>query len=121
MNGKTQFDIWNAQSSQYRFSHWGFVSIYYYTIFIFSFKTGYQEKEIGEETVYFHKEDEKLLKNLLKKVRAQATQNDAQGSAAATAQEIQELQKIVGSKLTEDEMRGMLKWVCVGESFDCLF
>lgn len=63
---------------------------------------------MGEEVVYFHKEDEKLLKSLLKKVRAQASQKDMEGAAAAMAQDLEELNKIVGSKLTEDEKKGML-------------
>lgn len=34
--------------------------------------TNFKDKERGEETVHFRKEDEKLLRKLLEKVRAQA-------------------------------------------------
>ncbi len=67
---------------------------------------GYSDKEAAEEAVFFHKEDEKLLKKLLSKVRAQAEVHDQHSAAGARAAELSSLNEIVGSKLTDAQKEG---------------
>jgi uncharacterized protein YidB (DUF937 family) len=74
---------------------------------------------MGEEIVYFHKEDEKLLKGLLKKVRAQAEKQDSGAAAAADAAEMEQLNKIVGGKLSDAEKKGAL--IVLIEAFVCVW
>jgi hypothetical protein len=71
-----------------------------------SFPVGYNDKEAAEEAVFFHKEDEKLLKKLLSKVRAQAEVHDQHSAAGARAADLSSLNEIVGSKLTEAQKEG---------------
>lgn len=59
--------------------------------------------------MFFHKEDEKLLKDLLKKVRAQAEAQDPHAATGSRAAEQSALEAIVGSKLTEAEKQGECK------------
>jgi hypothetical protein len=68
--------------------------------------SGYDNKEQAEEAVFFHKEDEKLLKKLLSKVRAQAEQYDSRSASEARAAELSALNEIVGSKLSDVEKEG---------------
>jgi len=67
---------------------------------------GYSDKEAAEEAVFFHKEDEKLLKKLLSKVRAQAEVHDQHSAAGARAVELSSLNEIVGDKLTDAQKQG---------------
>jgi hypothetical protein len=67
---------------------------------------GYDGKEQAEEAVFFHKEDEKLLKKLLSKVRAQAELNDSRTAKETRAAEMASLNDIVGSKLSDVEKEG---------------
>lgn len=70
------------------------------------FLAGYDNKEQAEEAVFFHKEDEKLLKSLLRKVRAQAEAHDTHSAVGAKAAELSSLNEIVGKKLTDAEKEG---------------
>lgn len=69
-------------------------------------RSGYDNKEQAEEAVFFHKEDEKLLKKLLSKVRAQAEQYDSRSASEARSAELSALSEIVGNKLTDVEKEG---------------
>ncbi|KAL6767237.1 NIP1 [Auxenochlorella protothecoides x Auxenochlorella symbiontica] len=71
---------------------------------------GYGEKERGEETVYFRKEEEKLLRTLLQKVAAQASKHDVEGSKAAADEASAKLETIVGGKLSAAEKAALLEW-----------
>ena len=77
----------------------------------FSTLLGYSDKEAAEEAVFFHKEDEKLLKKLLSKVRAQAEVHDQHSAAGARAVELSSLNEIVGDKLTDAQKEGK-KHIC---------
>jgi hypothetical protein len=74
------------------------------------FRAGYDSKEVAEEAVFFHKEDEKILKKLLSKVRAQAEANDTHNAAGARAAELSSLNSIVGSKLSDAEKEKLIEW-----------
>jgi len=71
---------------------------------------GYDERENAQEAVFFKKEDEKLLKDLLKKVRAQAEKHDEHSAKGVRAAEKSSLESIVGDKLTETEKDALLEW-----------
>ncbi|KAK2076082.1 hypothetical protein QBZ16_001418 [Prototheca wickerhamii] len=72
---------------------------------------GYSDKERGEEIVYFKKEEEKLLRQLLAKVAQSASQHDVEGAKAAKAESEKALdQSIIGSKLSPAEKEALLKW-----------
>lgn len=71
---------------------------------------GYDERENAQEAVFFKKEDEKLLKDLLKKVRAQAERHDEHSAKGVKAAEKSSLESIVGDKLTEAEKDALLEW-----------
>lgn len=71
---------------------------------------GYDEKENAEEAIFFKKEDEKLLRSLLSKVRAQAEQHDVHSAKGALAAEKSSLEEIVGSKLSAAEKDALIEW-----------
>lgn len=60
--------------------------------------------------MFFHKEDEKLLKKLLQKVRAQAEQHDVHNAKGAQAAEMSALDAIVGGKLSAEEKQKLIDW-----------
>ncbi|GMH40919.1 hypothetical protein BSKO_08823 [Bryopsis sp. KO-2023] len=69
------------------------------------------EKERGEERLYFNKEDEKLLKKLLSKVKGQADKNDKHGAEGTKAAELSALKDILGKyKVSDDDMVAVLEW-----------
>jgi len=67
---------------------------------------GYPDKEAAAEAGFFHKEDERLLKSLLSKVRAQAGRHDPRNVRGARAAELSALNELVGSKLSQAEEDG---------------
>lgn len=71
---------------------------------------GYDEKENAEEAIFFKKEDEKLLKSLLAKVRAQAEQHDVHSAKGVLAAEKSALEEIVGGKLSSAEKDALIEW-----------
>jgi hypothetical protein len=71
---------------------------------------GYDDKEAAEERLFFKKEDEKLLRGLLAKVRAQAEAHDVHGATGTLAAERSALDEIVGSKLNDEEKGKLLQW-----------
>lgn len=83
---------------------------------------GYSDKEAAEEAVFFHKEDEKLLKKLLSKVRAQAEVHDQHSAAGARAVELSSLNEIVGDKLTDAQKEGKKTFIsCILYYFEVLY
>ena len=71
---------------------------------------GYDDKEAAEERLFFKKEDEKLLRELLSKVRAQAEAADPHSATGTLAAERSALEAIVGGKLSDVEKEAVLKW-----------
>eukprot|EP00894_Picocystis_sp_ML_P000456 jgi/Pico_ML_1/50973/g2087.t2 len=67
--------------------------------------TIYDDREKGEERLYFAKEDERLLRKLAAKIKASSP------DAGSTAAEIAELDKIVSkySMSTEDKKK-LIEW-----------
>ncbi|KAK9826433.1 hypothetical protein WJX81_005207 [Elliptochloris bilobata] len=71
----------------------------------------YDDKERGDERVHFAREDEKLLRKLLSKVKAQADQVDKQGADGHKDAEAAKLKKILPKhKLTDQEIELLLGW-----------
>ena len=60
--------------------------------------------------IFFKKEDEKLLKSLLAKVRAQAEQHDVHSAKGVLAAEKSALDEIVGSKLSSTQKDALIEW-----------
>lgn len=60
--------------------------------------------------MFFRKEDEKLLKELLTKVRAQAEKHDVHSAHGVRQAEMSALKAIVGNKLSEQEIERVLEW-----------
>lgn len=71
---------------------------------------GYDDKERTEERLFFKKEDEKLLRELLSKVRAQAEATDPHAATGTLAAERSALDAIVGAKLSASEKDQLLAW-----------
>ncbi|KAI8104416.1 hypothetical protein M9434_002973 [Picochlorum sp. BPE23] len=71
---------------------------------------GYDDKENAEEAIFFRKEDEKLLKELLTKVRAQAEKHDVHSAKGVLAAEKSALDEIVGTKLSDAEKEALMQW-----------
>lgn len=71
---------------------------------------GYDDKEGAEEAVFFRKEDEKILKRLLDKVRAHAEQDDVHNAAGTRTAELSALNEVVGNKLSDAEKEALIKW-----------
>lgn len=70
-----------------------------------------QDKELAEEKVYFNKEEEKLLRRLLTKVKGQADKSDTTSSAASTSVEKQRLLAIVSKYgVSNDDIEALLAW-----------
>lgn len=71
---------------------------------------GYDDREAAEERLFFKKEDEKLLRELLSKVRAQAEAADPHAATGTLAAERSALDAIVGAKLSDEEKDKLLAW-----------
>lgn len=70
----------------------------------------FQEKERAEETIHFRKEDEKLLRKLLQKVKTQADQVDKHEADSHEQAERSSLKKILGEKVTDAQIEALLGW-----------
>jgi hypothetical protein len=69
-----------------------------------------QEKELAEEKVYFNKEDEKLLRKLLTKIKGHADK-DTSAAAPAASVEKQRLMAIVSKYGVSDaDIEALLAW-----------
>ncbi|KAL4432577.1 hypothetical protein ABPG77_000514 [Micractinium sp. CCAP 211/92] len=72
---------------------------------------GYDDKEAAEEMLFFKKEDEKLLRRLLSKVRQQAEQHDVHAAVGAIEAEKSALKAIVGKyNVSEEDLKALLEW-----------
>lgn len=61
--------------------------------------------------VHFKKEDEKLLRALLNKVKKQADADDAKSAADADAVEVKALNVILGKyKVSDDDLKALIAW-----------
>ncbi|CAL8471384.1 g10926 [Coccomyxa elongata] len=66
---------------------------------------------MGEELVHFRKEDEKLLRKLLEKVRAQADKVDTKEAEDHAQKELSELKGVLGKyNVSEDDLKAVLAW-----------
>ncbi|GBF90802.1 hypothetical protein Rsub_03103 [Raphidocelis subcapitata] len=71
---------------------------------------GFSEHEQAVENMYFNKEDERLMRRLLGKVKVQAEQ-DASSAAHHAAAEEAALRQIVGKyKLAEVDIKALMEW-----------
>lgn len=65
----------------------------------------------AQESVYFKKEDEKLLRKLLNKVKVEADHHDQQEAEIHAKDERAALQKIVGKyNVSEEDLEAILHW-----------
>mmetsp|Transcript_4945 Transcript_4945/g.8983 ORF Transcript_4945/g.8983 Transcript_4945/m.8983 type:complete len:121 (-) Transcript_4945:816-1178(-) len=72
---------------------------------------GISEKELAVENAYFSKEDERLLRKLLKKVKTVSDATDEHAAAGVMAQELSSLKAIVGKyNMSEDELKALIEW-----------
>lgn len=72
---------------------------------------GYDDKEAAEERLFFKKEDEKLLRKLLNKVKAQADATDVHEAKGDKEAELSALHSIIAKyKMSEDDLEALLKW-----------
>lgn len=72
---------------------------------------GYDDKEAAEERLFFKKEDEKLLRKLLGKVKAQADQADVHAAVGDKAAELSSLQAIVAKyNVSQDDIDALIAW-----------
>ncbi|BDA46765.1 hypothetical protein COCOBI_09-2180 [Coccomyxa sp. Obi] len=71
----------------------------------------FKDREKGEELVHFRKEDEKLLRKLLEKVRAQADKVDTKEAEDHAQKELSDLKGILGKyNVSEDDLKAVLAW-----------
>jgi len=72
---------------------------------------GFSEHETAVENQYFSKEDERVLRNLLNKVKKQSDQTDVAAAAGVQASEEAALRGIVGKyKITSEDVKALLQW-----------
>eukprot|EP01024_Parvocaulis_polyphysoides_P069583 TRINITY_DN852_c0_g1_i1.p4 TRINITY_DN852_c0_g1~~TRINITY_DN852_c0_g1_i1.p4 ORF type:complete len:109 (-),score=23.61 TRINITY_DN852_c0_g1_i1:347-673(-) len=70
----------------------------------------YDEKERGEEALYFSKEDERAMRKLLSKVKQQAD-TDVAERQKQDASEQESLKAIVSKyNISQDDFMALLKW-----------
>eukprot|EP00892_Ulva_mutabilis_P007002 jgi/Ulvmu1/4674/UM002_0405.1 len=70
----------------------------------------FREREASAENLYFNKEEERLLRNLLKKMKSQADKHDDKATAHNT-KEGKELEGIVGKyKMSEEDFQALMQW-----------
>lgn len=72
---------------------------------------GFNEHEKAVEDLYFNKEEEKLLRKLLTKVRKQSEQADQHAAVGEQAAEQSALRAIVGKyKVSDADFEALLRW-----------
>ncbi|KAL4436834.1 hypothetical protein ABPG75_003973 [Micractinium tetrahymenae] len=72
---------------------------------------GYDDKEAAEEMLFFKKEDERLLRRLLSKVRQQAEQHDMHAAVGAIEAEKSALKAIVSKyNVSEEDLNALMDW-----------
>eukprot|EP00210_Caulerpa_lentillifera_P008729 g8326.t1 len=71
----------------------------------------FKDKETAEEAVYMSKQDEKLLRNLLKKVKIQADATDKHHAVGESAAELSALKEILGKyNVSAEDLQAVIKW-----------
>jgi len=72
---------------------------------------GFSEHEIAVENRFFNKEDERLLTNLLKKVKTHTEETDKSAAVTAKAAEEAALRQIVGKyKISKEDFDAIIGW-----------
>jgi hypothetical protein len=72
---------------------------------------GFSEHEAAVENFYFNKEDERLLRKLLSKVKTQSQTSDPSASVSSEAADLATLRAIVGKyNVSEPDMKALLHW-----------
>mmetsp|Transcript_22925 Transcript_22925/g.63629 ORF Transcript_22925/g.63629 Transcript_22925/m.63629 type:complete len:119 (+) Transcript_22925:96-452(+) len=72
---------------------------------------GYSEKERAVENAYFSKEDERLLRKLLNKVKTVSDIDDVHAAAGIDAQERSSLNAIVGKyNMSKEDFDALIAW-----------
>jgi len=69
----------------------------------------FEDRERGEEQVHFRREDEKLLRSLLAKVKKQADVAEGGADGAKSAEE-QQLKTILGDKANPSTIEALIRW-----------
>jgi len=71
----------------------------------------FKDKETAEEAVFFSKQDERLLRSLLKKVKQQADVKDKHEAVGESASELSSLKEIVGKyHMSDADIQALVKW-----------
>lgn len=71
----------------------------------------FPEREKAAEAVYFNKEEEKLLRGVLKKIKMQADKIDKHAAAGQVAEEKSALKEILEKyNVSDRDMEELLKW-----------
>lgn len=72
---------------------------------------GFEERERGEERVHFRREEEKLLRNLLAKVKKQTDATDKEGADKTKSEDLSKLKAIVSKyHINETDLEELIKW-----------
>ena len=72
---------------------------------------GFKEHESAVENLYFNKEEERLLRGLLSKVKKQSDVKDLHGAAGAAAAEVTALKSIVSKyNMSQADISALLDW-----------
>lgn len=72
---------------------------------------GLKEHESAVENFYFNKEEERLLRKLLTKVKAQSDAKDEPAAAGVLAAELAALKKIVGNyNMSATDINSLMDW-----------
>ncbi|KAK9918185.1 hypothetical protein WJX75_002078 [Coccomyxa subellipsoidea] len=73
--------------------------------------TSFSDREKGEELVHFRKEDERLLRKLLEKVKAQADKVDTKEAEDHAESELAKLKDILEKyKVAEKDLKALIDW-----------
>ncbi|KAK9847853.1 hypothetical protein WJX84_008658 [Apatococcus fuscideae] len=71
----------------------------------------FTKRERGEETAHFKREEARMLKELLNKVKKSADEGDSEGAAAHKKADTEALKKIVGKyNMSETDLDAVVAW-----------
>ncbi|DBA96131.1 hypothetical protein WJX77_005569 [Trebouxia sp. C0004] len=71
----------------------------------------FDERERGEERVHFKREEERLLRDLLAKVKKQTDETDKAGADKSKSEELSKLKSMVGKyNMKEADLEELIKW-----------
>lgn len=72
---------------------------------------GYDDRETAEENIFFKKEEEKVLRKLLSKVRQDVAKADAPAAKAAEDEEMKELDALLGKyNVSGADKKKLIDW-----------